>query len=248
MKDRSKAKKRLALRSHDIYVGWIVGAGVSMLIFLLATFATAYRHDAYSSRLGLRDLMTTDVWFRVFLALTCFSLLLFLGLLVYAFVAGRIGGSGGNEEQESKPVVTTLPAKESTSPAEEKASTAVQPERVIINEAKLRDIFDSPFMHEWTSDGKNYLDQVIEDLQFVRDNYVKGSKQDEAHFASKHIIEIASLLHKDKHFRQVYNSFTDWCCTLFDCLSLESPKRENIKKYQEFSDQVKKRFYYLLSR
>ena len=103
-------------------------------------------------------------------------------------------------------------------------------------------------MHEWTSDGKNYLDQVIEDLQFVRDNYVKGSKQDEAHFASKHIIEIASLLHKDKHFRQVYNSFTDWCCTLFDCLSLESPKRENIKKYQEFSDQVKKRFYYLLSR
>ena len=248
MKDRSKAKKRVALRSRDIHVGWIVGTGVSMLIFLLATFATAYRHDAYSSRLGLRDLMTTDVWFRVFLALTCFSLLLFLGLLVYTFIAGRIGGSGDNEEQVSKPVVTTPPAEESTLPSEERASTTVQQERVIINEAKLRDIFDSPFMHEWISDGKNYLDQVIEDLQFVRDNYVKGSKQDEAHFASKHIIEIASLLHKDKHFRQVYNSFTDRCCTLFDCLYLESPKRENIKKYQEFSDQVKKRFYYLLSR
>ena len=248
MKVRSKAKKRLALRSRDIHVGWIVGAGVLTAIFLLATFAIAYRHDVYSSSLGLRDLVSTDVWFRVFLALTCFSLLLFLGLLVYAFIAGRLGGSGGNEEQESKPVVTTLPAKESTSPAEEKASTAVQPERVIINEAKLRDIFDSPFMHEWTSDGKNYLDQVIEDLQFVRDNYVKGSKQDEEHFAAKHVIEIASILRKDRYFRRVYNSFTEWCCILFKCLSIEPPKRDNIKNPQEISNQVKKRFYYLLSK
>ena len=53
-------------------------------------------------------------------------------------------------------------------------------------------------MHEWVSNGKMYLDQVIEDLQFVRDNYVKGAKQDEAHFASKHIIEIASILHNDR--------------------------------------------------
>ena len=101
MKDRSKAKKRLTLNSRDIHAGWIVGAGASVVICLLATFATAYRHDAYSSRLGLGDLMTTDVWFRVFLALTCFSLLLFLGLLVYAFVAGRIDRSGDNEGQES---------------------------------------------------------------------------------------------------------------------------------------------------
>ena len=100
MKDRCKAKKRVALRSRDIHVGWIVGAGVLTAILLLATFAIAYRHDAYSSRLGLRDLMTTDVWFRVFLALTCFSLLLFLGLLVYAFIAGSIGGSGDSEELE----------------------------------------------------------------------------------------------------------------------------------------------------
>ena len=90
----------MALRSRDIHVGWIVGAGVLTAILLLATFAIAYRHDAYSSRLGLRDLMTTDVWFRVFLALTCFSLLLFLGLLVYTFIAGRIGGSGDSEELE----------------------------------------------------------------------------------------------------------------------------------------------------
>jgi Ca2+/Na+ antiporter len=165
LNERRKAKKRLALNSCDIHVGWIVGAGVSMLIFLLATFATAYRHDAYFSRLGLRDLMTTDVWFRVFLALTCFSLLLFLGLLVYAFVAGRINRSGDNEGEESLP------------PAEERASTTEQPERVIINEAKLRDIFNSEFMHEWIRDGKTYLDQEIEDLQFVRDHYLMGAKK-----------------------------------------------------------------------
>ena len=165
MKDRSEAKQRLALRSSDIHVGWIVGAGVLKVIFLLATFATAYRHDVYSSSLGLLDLVSTDVWFRVFLALTCFSLLLFLGLLVYAFVAGRINRSGDNEGEESLP------------PAEERASTTEQPERVIINEAKLRDIFNSEFMHEWIRDGKTYLDQVIEDLQFVRDHYLMGAKK-----------------------------------------------------------------------
>ena len=234
MKVRSKAKKRLALRSRDIHVGWIVGAGVLTAIFLLATFAIAYRHDVYSSSLGLRDLVSTDVWFRVFLALTCFSLLLFLGLLVYAFIAGRLGGSGDNEGEESLP------------PAEERASTTEQPGRVIINEAKLRDIFNSEFMHEWIRDGKTYLDQVIEDLQFVRDNYVKGSKQDEEHFAAKHVIEIASILRKDRYFRRVYSSFMEWCCILFKCLSIEPPKRDNIKNPQEISNQVKKRFYYLL--
>ena len=248
LNERRKAKKRLALNSRDIHVGWIVGTGVSMLIFLLATFATAYRHDAYSSRLGLRDLMTTDVWFRVFLALTCFSLLLFLGLLVYAFIAGRLGGSGGNEEQESKPVVTTMPAEESVSDSEEKDPAIEQPERVIIDTARLRDIFNSEFMHERVREGKTYLDQVIEDLQFVRDNYVKGSKQDEEHFAAKHVIEIASILRKDRYFRRVYNSFTEWCCILFKCLSLEPPKRDNIKNPQEISNQVKKRFDYLLSK
>ena len=236
MKDRSKAKQRLMLNSRDIHAGWIVGAGASVVICLLATFAVAYRHDVYSSSLGLRDLVSTDVWFRVFLALTCFSLLLFLGLLVYAFVAGRIGKSVDNEEQ------TSLPTNEEKTPAIE------QPERVIIDTARLRDIFNSEFMHEWVREGKTYLDQVIEDLQFVRDNYVKGSKQDEEHFAAKHVIEIASILRKDKYFRRVYNSFTEWCCILFKCLSIEPPKRDNIKNPQEISNQVKKRFYYLLSK
>lgn len=246
MKGRSKSKKLLVLNSRDIHVGWIVGSAIFMLICLLATFAIAYRHDAYSAKLGLGDLMATDVWFRVFLALTCFSLLLFLGLLVYAFIAGRIDKSGDNKRPAS-PMTTKSP--EAMAPTiKEKAPVTEQPERVIINEAKLRDVFDSPFMHEWVSDGKNNLDHVIEDLQFVRDNYVKGSKQDEAHFASKHVIEIATILHTDKYFRRIYNSFTEWCCTLFECMYLEPPKRENIKKPQEISNQVKKRFYYLLSK
>lgn len=177
MKNRSKSKKRLVLNSRDIHVGWIVGSAIFMLVCLLATFAIAYRHDAYSAKLGLGDLMTTDVWFRVFLALTCFPLLLFLGLLVYAFIAGRISKSGDNKGQASRMTTKSPEARAMTPTIKEKATVTEQPERVIINEAKLRDVFDSPFMHEWVSDGKNNLDHVIEDLQFVRDNYVKGSKQ-----------------------------------------------------------------------
>ena len=246
LNERRNAKKRVALSSLDIHVGWIVGAGVSTAIFLLATFATAYRHDVYSSSLGLRDLVSTDVWFRVFLALTCFSLLLFLGLLVYAFLAGRIGGSSDNEEQESKPAMETPPAEKSASAGEEKAPATEQQERVIINEARLRTIFDSKFMKSWSGElGKKYIDKVVEDLQFVRDNYRQGAK-DNVHFANKHICEITGLLHKMKYFNEFTNSFTDLCCALFECLYIDLPERDNIKKYQEYSDQVKKRFYYLL--
>lgn len=201
LNERRNAKKRVALSSRDIHVGWIVGTGVSTVIFLLATFATAYRHDVYSSTLGLKDLVSTDVWFRVFLALTCFSLLLFLGLLVYAFIAGRIGGSSENGEQESKPTAITPEAKEEAPSVEEKAPATEQPERVIINEARLRTIFDSKFMKSWSGElGKKYIDKVVENLQFVRDNYRQGAK-DNVHFANKHICEITGLLHKMKYFQ-----------------------------------------------
>ena len=246
MNDYSKSKKRLTLNSRDIHAGWIVGAGASVVVCLLATFAVAYRHDVYSSSLGLRDLVSTDVWFRVFLALSCFSLLLFLGLLVYAFIAGRIGQSGDNKGQESLPTAKIPEVKEETPTIEEKATTIEQPERVIINEARLRTIFDSKFMSGWTDEpGKMYIDKVVEDLQFVRDNYKQGAK-DKVHFSDKHIIEIADILHKNRYFKQVTNAFTDWCCALFECLYIDLPKRDNIKKPQEYSDLVKKRFYYLL--
>lgn len=41
-----------------------------------------------------------------------------------------------------------------------------------------------------------------------------------------------------KYFRRIYNSFTEWCCTLFECMYLEPPKRENIKKPLEISNQL----------
>lgn len=134
MKGRSKSKKLLVLNSRDIHVGWIVGSAIFMLVCLLATFAIAYRHDAYSAKLGLGDLMTTDVWFRVFLALTCFSLLLFLGLLVYAFIAGRISKSGDNKGQTSRMTAETPVTREMAPAFGKKAPVTKQPERVIINE------------------------------------------------------------------------------------------------------------------
>ena len=231
---------------------WVTVLGIALLAFgIVAAGVTAIFHDKYSSIFGAWESALTNVWFIAFIALVGVGALISLGYPFLTLLGAWIWTLFVKlepEVAEEQPAPETPEVKEEAPSVEENAPANKQPERVIINEAKLRDIFNSKFMHEWAEDGKTYLDQVIEDLQFVRDNYVKGSKQDVAHFASKHIIEIASLLHKDKHFRQVYNSFTDWCCTLFDCLSLESPKRENIKNYQEFSDQVKKRFYYLLSR
>ena len=224
--------------------------GLALLVICtVAAFVMAYYHDAYSSILELKELATTDVWFKLFVILMVLGAALLVGSPLLAMALAGITMLFHNNEQElieEDPALEKPEVKEEAPAIEEKAPAAKQPGRIIINEAKLRDIFDSPFMHEWTSDGKNYLDQVIEDLQYVRDNYMKGAKQDETHFASKHVIEIASILHKDRYFRRVYNSFTEWCCTLFKCLYIEAPDRKNIKNPQEISNQVKKRFYYLL--
>ena len=215
---------------------------------IVAAGVTAIFHDKYSSIFGAWETALTNVWFIAFVALVGVGALVSLGYPLLTAIGASLWVLLSKPEPEviEEQPTPEMPVVNEEVPAAEEKGT--KQERVIINEANLRDIFNSRFMHEWAGNGKTYLDQVIEDLQFVRDNYIKGSKQDEAHFASKHIIEIASLLHKDKYFRQVYNSFTEWCCILFKSLSIEPPKRENIKKYQEFSDQVKKGFYYLLSR
>ena len=252
MKEQSRAKRFVKYYDQCRLPKWVMVLGIVLLAFgIVAAGVTAIFHDKYSSIFGAWETALTNVWFIAFVALVGVGALISLGYPLLTAIGAGLWALFSKDEPEvikEQPTSETSVVKGVAPTVEEKAPATEQPERVIINETKLRDIFNSLFMHEWAGDGKTYLDQVIEDLQFVRDNYVKGSKQDEAHFTSKHIIEIASLLHKDKHFRQVYNSFTDWCCTLFDCLYLESPKRENIKKYQEFSDQVKKRFYYLLSR
>ena len=231
---------------------WVMVLGIVLLAFgIVAAGVTAIFHDKYSSIFGAWETALTNVWFIAFVAVVGVGALISLGYPLLTAIGAGLWALFSKEEPEliaEQSAPESPEVKEEAPTVEEKAPATEQPERVIINEARLRDIFDSEFMHEWAGDGKTYLDLVIEDLQFVRDNYVKGSKQDEMHFASKHIIEIASILHKDRYFRRVYNSFTEWCCTLFECLSIEPPKRDNIKNPQEISNQVKKRFYYLLSK
>ena len=226
MKDRVKAKRIARYYDQCRLPMWANVLGIVLLVFgLVAADITAIFHDKYSSIFGAWESALTNVWFIAFIALVGVGALISLGYPLLTLIGAWIW---------------TLFAKPEPDVAEE------QPERVIINEARLRTIFNSDFMTSWSAEpGKMCVDKVVEDLQFVRDNYKQGAK-DKVHFADKHIIEIADILHKNKYFRKVTNSFTEWCCTMFDCLSVGLPERDNIKKYQEYSDQVKKRFYYLL--
>lgn len=246
LNERRKAKKRVALSSRDIHVGWIVGAGVSMLIFLLATFAIAYRHDVYSSSLGLRDLVSTDVWFRVFLALTCFSLLLFLGLLVYAFVAGRIDRSGDNEGQEALPMAKTPEIKDVTEVAiKDESPVVTRQASSAINEDKLRKLLDTPFMRKQSNgSSKTNLDRFIDDVKTVRIQHQKGAKDG---INDKSITSIAKILYSNKHQKQrPLPSFAEWNTTLFECLNLEAPQKGNINKSKDLDEQITKLFGYLI--
>ena len=231
---------------------WVMVLGIVLLAFgIVAAGVTAIFHDKYLSIFGAWESALTNVWFIAFVAFIGVGALISLGYpLLTAIGAGLwvLLSKPEPEVIEEQPTLEMLVVKEEATVDEEKAPATERLERVVIDKARLRDIFNSEFMHERVREGKTYLDQVLEDLQFVRDNYVKGAKQDETHFASKHVIEIASILHKDRYFRRVYNSFTEWCCTLFECLSIEPPKRDNIKNPQEISNQVKRRFYYLLSK
>lgn len=246
LNERRNAKKRVALSSRDIHVGWIVGAGVSTVIFLLATFATAYRHDVYSSSLGLRDLVSTDVWFRVFLALTCFSLLLFLGLLVYAFVAGRIDRSGDNEGQEALPMAKTPEIKDVTEVAiKDESPVVTRPASSAINEDKLRKLLDTPFMRKQSNgSSKTNLDRFIDDVKTVRIQHQKGAKDG---INDKSITSIAKILYSNKHQKQrPLPSFAKWNTTLFECLNLEAPQKGNINKSKDLDEQITKLFSYLI--
>ena len=246
MKDRSKAKKRLTLNSRDIHAGWIVGAGASVVICLLATFAVAYRHDVYSSSLGLRDLVSTDVWFRVFLALTCFSLLLFLGLLVYAFIAGRIGGTSNNEEQALPTTAITPEIKDGAETATKEESPAVtQPVSSTINEACLRRLLNTPFMREKSNgSSKTNLDRVIDGLKIVKIKYKKGAKEG---INDKSVTSIARMLYSNKYQKQQpLPPFAEWNTTLFECLNLEAPQKGNINKKREIDKHIKDLFGFLI--
>lgn len=229
---------------------WATVLGVVLLAFgIVAAGVTAIFHDKYSSIFGAWESALTNVWFIAFIALVCIGAFLSLGYPLLTALGALIWTLFSKPEPEvveGQPVPEMPVVKEETPAIEEKSPTIEQPERVIINEARLRTIFNSDFMTSWSdAPGKMYVDKVVEDLLIVRDNYKRGAK-DKVHFSDKNIIEIADILHKNRYFRKVTNSFTEWCCTLFDCLSIGLPERDNIKKPQEYSDLVKKRFYYLL--
>ena len=237
MKDQSRQFAKLF--SQYLPSAMVFKCGLALLVICtVAAFVMAYYHDAYSSILELKELATTDVWFKLFVILMVLGAALLVGSPLLAMVLAGITLLFPSREPE---MIEEQPA------IEEKAPAIEQPERVIIDTARLRDIFNSEFMHERVREGKTYLDQVIEDLQFVRDHYLMGAKKGENTYTAKSIFEIASLLHnKNRHFRRVYNSYADWCRILFKCLAIEGPNEGSIKKYQDYSSQVKQRFYYLL--
>ncbi len=251
MKDQSKKKRFAKLFSQNLPSSAVFKCGLALLIICtVAAFVMAYYHDAYSSILELKELAATDVWFKLFVILMVLGAALLVGSPLLAMTLAGITLLSPTKESEvidEQSARKTLVIKDALT-IEEKASATEQPERVIINEARLRDIFNSEFMHEWIrDDGTTYLDQLIKDLQAVRDHYLVGSKKGEELYAAKHIFEIASLLYKkNKYFRKVYGSYADWCRILFPCLLIDGPNEGSIKKYQVYSSQVKKRFYYLL--
>ena len=248
MKDQSRQFAKLF--SQYLPSAMVFKCGLALLVICtVAAFVMAYYHDAYSSILELKELATTDVWFKLFVILMVLGAALLVGSPLLAMALAGITmlfPTKGPEAVEGQPTEVAAVVKEEAPSVEEKAPAIKQPERVIINEARLRTIFNSDYMTGWSDEpGKMYVDKVVEDLQFVRDNYRHGAK-DKVHFTDKSIIEIADILHKNRYFKRVTNSFTEWCCTLFECLSIDLPERGNIKKPQEYSDLVKQRFYYLL--
>jgi len=179
---------------------WVAWFGLALLaICTVAAFVMAYYHDAYSSILELKELAATDVWFKLFVILMVLGAALLVGSPLLAMIlAGITMLFPGKESEviEEQPAPESPEVKEKARTVEEKAPATEQPERIIINEARLRTIFDSKFMKSWSGElGEKYIDKVVEDLQFVRDNYRQGAK-DNVHFANKHICEITGLLHK----------------------------------------------------
>ena len=246
----NRTKRFAKLFSQYLPSATVFKCGLALLVICtVAAFVMAYYHDAYSSILELKELAATDVWFKLFVILMVLGAALLVGSTLLAMILAGITMLFPTKEPEviaEQPAPEIPEVKQEAPTVEEKAPATEQPERIIINEARLRTIFNSGFMTSWSDEpGKMYVDKVVEDLQFVRDNYKRGAR-DKVHFSDKNIIEIADILHKNRYFKKVTNSFTEWCCALFECLSIDLPERDNIKKPQEYSPLVKKRFYYLL--
>ena len=143
--------------------------GVVLLAFgIVAAGVTAIFHDKYSSIFGAWETALTNVWFIAFVALVGVGALISLGYPLLTAIGAGLWVLLSKDEPEvikeqhapkSTAVKKEAPAVEAKTPATE------QPERVIINEARLRTIFNSDFMTGWSEEpGKMYVDKVGEDL------------------------------------------------------------------------------------
>ena len=195
MKDRTKRFAKLF--SQYLPSATVFKCGLALLIICtVAAFVMAYYHDAYSSILELKELAATDVWFKLFVILMVLGAALLVGSTLLAMILAGITMLFPSKEPEL--IEEDVPAVDEEVPATE------QQEHVIINEARLRDIFGSVFMHEWHDEENSisYLDQLIEDLQYVRDHFKKAAKQDDQHYCINNIIEIAYLLDKPEYVKK----------------------------------------------
>ena len=173
MKSLNKTRRFAELFGQYMPSATVFKCGLALLIICtVAAFVMAYYHDAYSSVLELKELAATDVWFKLFVILMVLGAALLVGSPLLAMVLAGITLLFPNREPEvveEQPAPETPVVKEEIPTVEEKVPEVEQPERVIINEARLRTIFDSKFMSGWTDEpGKMYIDKVVEDLQFVR--------------------------------------------------------------------------------
>ena len=224
--------------------------GIILLAFgIVAAGVTAIFHDKYSTIFGAWETALTNVWFIAFVALVGVGALISLGYpLLIAIGAGLWVLLSKDEPEviEEQPISETSVVKGVAPTVEENAPAIELPERIIINEARLRDIFGSVFMHEWLDEENSisYLDQLIEDLQYVRDHFKKAAKQDDQHYCINNIIEIAYLLDKPEYVKKPFGSFPKLCRAVFDCMRLTRPK--SIKNHPVVAEHVKKRFSYLL--
>jgi len=230
---------------------WATMLGVVLLAFsIVAAGVTAIFYDKYLSLGGAWESALTNVWFIAFIAVVYIGAFLSLGYPMLSAIGALIWVLFSKPEPdlaEVKPSAGAPVVVESAPVIEEKASVVEQPEQVVIDTDCLRVIFDSKYMCSWSNkSSKMFVDRVIKDLQIVLNNYERGTT-DKEHYSNKSVLKIEEILHKDKYLKKVPNSYIGWCSTLFECLLIAAPDKQNIKNEHSPSEKVKQRFYYYFS-
>lgn len=228
---------------------WVMVLGIVLLAFgIVAAGVTAIFHDKYSSIFGAWETALTNVWFIAFVALVGVGALISLGYPLLTAIGASLWVLLSKPEPEvieEQPAKETSVVKEEVTAIGEMTSAAKQP-MSSIDEAKLRRLLNTPFMHK-KSNGteKSNLDRFIDDVKTVRIQHQKGAKDG---FNDRSITSIARMLYSNKYQKQQpLPSFADWNTTLFECLNLEAPQKGNINKNQDLDEHITELFGYLIT-